>query len=150
MFCCVWEMGGDRDRLLYWPKFFSWPEQHFFRILAGVAQPWVTEGPKLSVCKLVLTLRSTAEGTQSIFLPNVHLLQLIYTGASLDWRLGRGSIYNNHHILIFQNSTRGHFSHVLLHPPHTQILQIMLKDNNSKNTKRNYLKTTKYKNLYTS
>ena len=24
-FCGVWEMSGDRDRLLYWPKFFSWP-----------------------------------------------------------------------------------------------------------------------------
>ena len=22
---CVWEMFGDRDRLLYWPNFFSWP-----------------------------------------------------------------------------------------------------------------------------
>ena len=26
------------------PKFVSRPEQHFFLILAGVAQPWVTEG----------------------------------------------------------------------------------------------------------
>ena len=24
-FCDVWEMSGDRDRLLYWPNFFSWP-----------------------------------------------------------------------------------------------------------------------------
>ena len=39
-------MGGDRDRLLYWPNFFSSiahcylqePTKHFFHILAGVAQ----------------------------------------------------------------------------------------------------------------
>ena len=29
-----------------------------------------------------------------ILLFNIHLLPLIYTGASLDWRLGRGSVYN--------------------------------------------------------
>ena len=23
--CCVWEMSGDKDGLLYWPKFFSRP-----------------------------------------------------------------------------------------------------------------------------
>ena len=68
---------------------------------------------------------------------------LIYTGASLDWRLGRGSIYNNHPVLIFQSFTRGIFFHVRLHPPHTHILQIMLKDNNNKNTKRNYLNHSK-------
>ena len=33
---------GDGDRLLH-------IDQHFFLILAGVAQPWVTEGPKPSV-----------------------------------------------------------------------------------------------------
>ena len=70
-------------------------------------------------------------------------LRLIYTGASLDWRLGQGSIYKNHPILIFQNSTCGHFPHVPLHPPLTHILQIMLKDNHSKNTKRNYLNNSK-------
>ena len=32
------------------PKLFSRPLQHFFLILAGVAQPWVTEGRK--VCEL--------------------------------------------------------------------------------------------------
>ena len=44
---------------------------------------------------------------------------LINTGASLDWRLGLGSIYNNHPILIFQNSTCGIFLHIRLHPPNT-------------------------------
>ena len=22
---CVWEVSGDKDGLLFWPKFFSWP-----------------------------------------------------------------------------------------------------------------------------
>ena len=84
--------------------------------------------------------RPRAPGYIIVLRPPVSaVLPLIYTGAFLDWRLGQGSIYNNHPILIFQNSTCGIFLHVRLHPPHTHILQIMLKDNNSKNTKRNYL-----------
>ena len=40
------------------------------------------------------------------------------------------------------------FLHVRHYPPHTHILQIMLKDNNSwKNTKRNYLNHSKNKIL---
>ena len=81
--------------------------------------------------------------TSTFFRCSSAVLPLIYNGASLEWRLGRGTIYNNHPILIFQNSTCGHFLHARLHPPHTHILQIMLKDNNSKNTKRNYLKNSK-------
>ena len=50
----------------------------------------------------------------------------------LDWRLGRGSICYNHPVLIFQNFTCGIFLHVRLHPPHTHILQIQLRDNNSR------------------
>ena len=48
---CVWEVSWRRGQTAtYWPKFF-WSEQHFFLILAGVAQPWVTEGPKPYVCR---------------------------------------------------------------------------------------------------
>ena len=87
--------------------------------------------------ELVLTpLASDLQLTQAvsvmvIFLFDIHLLPLIYTGASLDWQLGRGSICHHHTILIFQNSTCGIFLHIRLHSPHTHILQIMLKDNNS-------------------
>ena len=107
----------------------------------------VSEGPKPPVCRW-LSIRHLVSNwlqlTQAvcpliILLFNAHLIPLIYTGASLDWRLGRGSIYYNHPILIFQNSTRRIFLHVCLHPTHIHILQIMLKDHNSKNTKRNYL-----------
>ena len=107
--CGRWVRDGDR--LLHIdPKFF-WPLQHFFFILARVAQPWVIEGRKHSVCKLILTLAScpptdsnsnwnwpkpsVAPGYIIVWHPPASAVPtLIYTGASLDWRLGRGSIYN--------------------------------------------------------
>ena len=88
---------GDGDRLLHIdPKYF-WPEQHFFLILAGLLNRGLlrTEAPCL---ELVLTplasyLQLTqAVGVQVIFLFDIHLFPLIYTGASLDWRLCRASI----------------------------------------------------------
>ena len=130
--CEMWVRDGDR--LLHIdPKFFR-PKQHFFLILAGVAQPWITEGRKLSVWKLILTLASCPQlsptPTDSSRLCSGYIFvwhppasaapPLIYTGASLDWRLGRGLICYNHLILIFQNSTCGiFFLHVHLHPPLT-------------------------------
>ena len=72
--------------------------------LGWVAQPWVTEGPKPSVCRW-LSIRhlvsnwlkpSRAPGYIIISRPPASaVLPLIYTGASLDWQLGRGSIYNS-------------------------------------------------------
>ena len=75
-----------------------------------VAQPWVTEGPKPSVCRSLLIRHLVTKGLQlqleltqavcSTWLYNclmstcLRCSSLIYTGASLDWRLGRGSIYN--------------------------------------------------------
>ena len=50
--------------------------------------------------------------------------------------------------LFFKMSTCGHFPHIPLHPPHTHILPIMLKDNNSKNTKRNYLNNSKNNTIF--
>ena len=75
------------------------------------AQPWVTEGLRPSVCKPILTLAScpptdsnsnwnwpkpsAAPGYIIVFRPPASAVPpLIYTGASLDWWLGRGSIYN--------------------------------------------------------
>ena len=88
------------------PKFFFRLYQHFFLILA--AQPWVNEGfgPSLTHGRWL----SIAAGSQFVILsptdsdrlcawlyyvlrpPASAVLPLIYTGASLDWRLGRGSI----------------------------------------------------------
>ena len=50
----------------------------------------------------------------------------------LDWRLGRRLICYNHPIIFFQNFTCEIFLRVRLHPPHTQILQILPQDNNSR------------------
>ena len=83
MFVVCERWVGDGDRLLYWPKFFLRPEQHFFLILAGVAQPWVTEGPKPSVC-CWLSLRHLVSnwlepsGHLVILLSNTHLLLLFF------------------------------------------------------------------------
>ena len=57
-----------------------------------------------SVCKPVLTLASCLQLTQTVRAPGYiifyrppasAILPLLYTGASLDWQLGQGSIYNN-------------------------------------------------------
>ena len=148
---CVWEVSGDKDGLLFWPKFFLANSSTSFSSWLGgtTVGHW---GPKALCLQLVLTSASWLQLTWTVWAagyiivlrpPASAVLPLIHTGASLDWRLGRGSIYNNHPILIFQNSTSGHFLHVPLHPPHTHILQIMLKDNNGKNIKRNYLNNSK-------
>ena len=99
-----------------------------FGILSPTDSNW--NWPKLSVAPSYIIVSRP---------PTSAVLPLIYTGASLDWRLGRGSIYNNHPIPIFQNSTCGIFLHICLHTHHTHILQIMLKDNNSKKNKKKLL-----------
>ena len=77
--------------------------------LGLIAQPWVTEGPKPSVCcsfsirhlapkKLQLQLTQAVSAPGCIIVsraPGSAVLPLIYTGASLDWRLGRGSVCYN-------------------------------------------------------
>ena len=100
---------GDGDRLIFWSKVLLATIAALLPHLAGVAQPWVTEGRKPSVCKLILTLAScpqlTPTPTDSSRLRPGYIIvsrppasvvpPLIYTSAYLDWRLGRGSIYNN-------------------------------------------------------
>ena len=61
--CCVWEMSGDKYGLLYWPKFFL-----AHSILAWVAQPGVTKGPKPCL-ELVLTLASCLQLTRTTWAP---------------------------------------------------------------------------------
>ena len=82
-------------------------------------------GRKAFCLKLVLTSASCLQLTRTvrasgyiIFSTSTasSVLPLIYTGACHDSRLARGSVYNNHPILIFQNSTCRHFLHVPLHP----------------------------------
>ena len=60
-------------------------------------------GPKALCLPLALTSASCLQLTRAVWAPGYIIvshppasavLPLIYTGASLDWRLGRGSIYN--------------------------------------------------------
>ena len=53
----------------------------------------------------------------------------------LDWQLGRRSMCYNHPIIIFPP--------LCLHPPHTHILQIILKDNNRWKKKKHKKKLLK-------
>ena len=73
--------------------------------LGWVAQPWVTEGPKALCLPLALTSASCLQLTPTAPAPVYNIvswppasavLPLIYTGASLDWQLGRGSVYNTY------------------------------------------------------
>ena len=68
----------------------------------------------LRAAKLVLTLASCLRLTQTVRAPRYIIfwhplasavLSLNYIGASLDWRLGRGSIYNNTALRMKWNST---------------------------------------------
>ena len=66
---CAWEVSWRREQTAtYWPKVLL-TIAAFLSHLGWVAQPWVTEGPKPSVCKLILKLAScpqltpTATGT---------------------------------------------------------------------------------------
>ena len=89
---CVLEVSGDKNRLLFWPKVLA-TIAAFLSHLGWVAQPWVTEGPKPSVCRW-LSIRHLVSNwlKPSVCWLYSAVLSLIYTGTSLDWWLGRGSI----------------------------------------------------------
>ena len=48
---CVWEVSGDKDGLLFWPKVLLSTIAALLPHLSWVAQLRVTEGPKLAVCR---------------------------------------------------------------------------------------------------
>ena len=100
---CVWEVSWRREQTAtYWPQVLTIAA--LLSHLGWVNQSWVTEGRKPPVCKLILTLAScsptdskpsVAPGYIIVYRPPASAVPpLIYTGASLDWQLGRGSIYN--------------------------------------------------------
>ena len=95
----MWEVSWRRGQTTtYWSKVLL-TIAPLLSHLGLVAQPWVTEGPnwlQLQLTQAVCIL--------IIFLFDVHLLPLlplIYTGASLDWRLGQRSICNSWTIVKF-------------------------------------------------
>ena len=107
---CVWEGSWKRGQtaiLTQSSSDHSSTSSSFWLGCSSVGH----RGRKPSVCKLILTLAScpptdsnsnwnwpkpsVAPGYIIILCPPASAVPpLIYTGASLDWRLGRGSIYN--------------------------------------------------------
>ena len=70
----------------------------FLPQLGWVAQPWVTEGHKAGSHAGILSPTDSNRRAPGYIIfqcsPASAVLPLIYTGASLDWWLGRGSVYN--------------------------------------------------------
>ena len=99
---CVWEVSGDKNGLLFWPKFFLAHSSTSFSSWLGCSTVghW---GPKALCLPLALTSASCLQLTRTIWAPGYIIvshppasavLPLIYTGASHDWWLGWGSVYN--------------------------------------------------------
>ena len=85
------------------PKFFFDHRSTSFASWLGLLNRGSLRAAKPSVCKLILTLASCLQLTRTVWAPGYIIvklppasavLPLIYTSASLDWRLGRGSIHN--------------------------------------------------------
>ena len=95
---------GDRDRLQYWPPSSSSTIAALLSHLGWGCWTVGHWGPKALCLQLVLTSASCLQLTRTAPAPGYTIfkrspasavLPLIFTGESLDWRLGRGSIYNN-------------------------------------------------------
>ena len=108
---CVWEVSWRRGQTAtYWPKVLLTIAALLLHP-GWAAQPWVTEGPKPFVCHWLSIQHlvpnwlnsnrkwpklSVAPGYIIVLCPPASAVPpLIYTGASLDWWLGWGSIYNS-------------------------------------------------------
>ena len=96
--CCVWEMNGDKKGLLYWPKFLLNHSSTSSSSWLGCSTVGHWGSQSLQAGSHAGILSSTVSNRLGTwlynFLPASAVLPLIYTGASLDWRLGRRSIYN--------------------------------------------------------
>ena len=100
--CCVWEMSEDKDGLLYWPKFFFDHSSSSFASWLGL----LNRGSLRAQSPQSASWFSHWHPVSDWLKPSGHLiilfskppasavLPLIYTSASLDWQLRRGSIYN--------------------------------------------------------
>ena len=140
---------GDGDKLLSWPNstsFSSWLGLLNCGSLRAQS-PLSAAGSQFGILSPTDPNRLCPGYITTSRPPASAVLPLIYAGASLDWQFSRGSIYNNHPILIFQNSTCGIFLHVHLHPPLTHILQIMFRTTTAKLQKEIAWTTAKYKIL---
>ena len=81
--CCEWEMSGDKDGPLYWPKFFLDNSSSSFASWFGLLNRGVTKGPKPSVCSW-LSLRHPVSNWLEpprhlvILFSNIYLLPLFF------------------------------------------------------------------------
>ena len=106
---CVWEVSWRLGQTAtYWPKVLL-AIAALLSHLGWVAQPWVTEGPKPSVCRwlsrwhlvpnwLQLELTQAVCGTwlYNCLMPTWFRCSFAYLHRCIfDWRLRRGSVYNN-------------------------------------------------------
>ena len=118
---CVCEVSGNKDRLLYWPQVLLTIAALLSHLGWGCSTMghW---GPKALCLSLALTsascpqLNRTALGTWLYYCLTTTCFRcspLISTGASLDWRLGRGSIYNKSIELFFDFRRAMVFSYLL-------------------------------------
>ena len=126
------------------------PYQYFFRILAWVAETGATKGPKTSVCSWFSLRHPVSNWLEPprhlvILFSHFHLLLLFFCLFTQVHLLIDGSVEGPYITIIpfLFFRIHWHFLHVSLHPPHTHILQIMVKDSNSKNAKTNYLNNSK-------
>ena len=156
---CVCERwAGDGNRLLYWPQVLLIIAV-LLPHLGWVAQPWVTEGPRLSVYRwlsirhLVFNWLQLARTASGAWLYNCLSFTCFrcssaYSHRCISWLMARSRVnmlQSSHS--YFSKFHRWNFLHVCLHPPHTHISQIMLKDNNNKNTKKLLESQQKKKNI---
>ena len=108
---CVWEVSGNKDGLLFWPKFFlthcstsssSWlglVNRGSLRAqspLSAAGSQFVILSPTDSNRLCIWLYYCLCPSTSAVF-------PVIYTGASLDWRLGRGSIYNITSLHVYES-----------------------------------------------
>ena len=81
---CVWEVSGDKDGLLFWPKFFLAHSRNSFSSWLGVAQPWVTVDRKAlsqqpgSQFGILSPTDSNRLGHLVILLSDIHPLPLFF------------------------------------------------------------------------
>ena len=101
---------GDGDRLLFWSKVLLSTIAELLPHLGSVAQPWVTEGPKPSVCRWFSIQHLVPNWlqhqlTQAVcvrvrFLFDVHLLPLFFRLFTLVHLLIDGSVESQYGTVV--------------------------------------------------
>ena len=104
--CCVWEMSWRRRQTAILTQFScdhsSTSSSSWLGLLnrgsLRAQRPLSAAGSHFGILSPTDSNRLCTWLYYCLRPPASAVLPLIYTGASLDWRLGRGSIYNNNYI----------------------------------------------------